>query len=159
MTSAYDFTFQALTSGQAMPLFAFKGKVILIVNTASKCGFTWQYSGLESLYKTYQDRGLVVIGVPCDDFGHQEPAEHDVIAEFCQVNYGVTFPMMQKEHVRGKEAHPFYQWAYETLGFGTGPKWNFHKYLIDRNGNLVDHFNTPTKPDSSKITQAIEKLL
>ncbi len=156
---AYQFSFKALKNGQELPLSNFEGKVILIVNTASKCGFTNQYEGLEKLYNTYKDRGLVVIGVPCNDFAHQEPGSSEDIGEFCKINYGVSFIMTQKEHVKGKEAHPFYVWAKKTLGFGSAPKWNFHKYLINKQGHLVDYFNTPTKPDSSKMISAIEMLL
>ena len=155
--SAYDFSFKPLIGDGELPLAHFSGKVILIVNTASKCGFTPQYADLETLYQTYKDQGLVIIGVPCDDFAHQEPGANDTIAQFCQLNYGVTFPMTQKEHVKGKDAHPFYQWAKKALGLGTAPKWNFHKYLINKNGQLVDYFNSTTNPLNKRVTLAIEK--
>jgi glutathione peroxidase len=157
--NVYDFIFKKLESGSEMPLADFSGKVLLIVNTASKCGFTGQYSGLEKLYKQYGEQGLVVIGVPSNDFGSQEPAANDEIAEFCQFNYGVSFPMTEKVSVSGDESHPFYKWAKQELGFGTAPKWNFHKYLVDRNGKLVDHFHSTTTPDSARLVEAIEKLL
>ena len=157
--SAYDFSFKPLVGDGALPLAQFSGKVLLIVNTASKCGFTPQYADLETLYQTYKDRGLVIIGVPCDDFAHQEPGSSDTIAEFCQLNYGVTFPMTQKEHVKGNDAHPFYQWAKKTLGLGTAPKWNFHKYLVNKNGQLVDYFNSTTNPLNERVKLAIEKCL
>lgn len=157
--SAYDYSFQALTGGKPLPLSQFKGKVLLIVNTASECGFTPQYEGLEKLYNAYKDKGLVVIGVPSNDFGKQEPGSSEEIAKFCKVNYGVTFPMAAKVVVSGDKAHPFYLWAKKVLGFGTAPKWNFHKYLINRKGQLVDYFNSTTKPDSDKVTQVVEKLL
>jgi glutathione peroxidase len=144
---------------QPMPLSAYKGKVILIVNTASHCGFTPQFAGLESLYQKYKDRGLVVIGVPSNDFGKQEPGSGEEIEKFCTLNFGVTFPMTSKEVVSGDKAHPFYIWARQELGFGSAPKWNFHKYIIDRKGNVVDYFYSTTKPDSKKIIDAIEKLL
>lgn len=157
--TAYDYSFHTLTGKKSLPLSEFKGKVIMVVNTASNCGFTPQYAGLEKLYKKYKDQGFVIIGVPSNDFGKQEPGDGKEIANFCQVNYGVTFPMASKEVVSGDQAHPFYLWARKELGFGSGPKWNFHKYIIDRQGNVVDFFYSTTKPNSSKITTLIEKLL
>lgn len=156
---AYDFTFQKLREDGTLPLKMFAGKVLLIVNTASQCGFTPQYEGLEKLYNDYKDKGLVIIGIPSNDFGGQEPGTSEEIADFCRVNYGVTFPMAEKEVVSGDNAHPFYLWARETLGFGTAPKWNFHKYLVSRQGKLVDYFNSTTPPSSSRIKEAIEKAL
>jgi glutathione peroxidase len=156
--TAYDFSF-IQPNGESLKLSTFNGKVLLIVNTASKCGFTKQYAGLEALYQKYKDRGLVVLGVPSNDFGGQEPGSDNEIQEFCQLNFGVTFPVVSKEVVKGKNAHPFYAWAKKKLGFGTAPKWNFHKYLVDWQGNLVDYFNSPTAPDSPKIEKAIEKFL
>lgn len=157
--NAYDFSFTTLIGGEPMPLKQFKNKVILIVNTASNCGFTSQYAGLEILYNTYKEKGLVVIGVPSNDFGKQEPGSNQDIEKFCKINYGVTFPMASKEVVSGDKAHPFYLWAKKTLGFGTAPKWNFHKYLINRKGELIDYFHSTTSPDSDRIKQAIEKTL
>lgn len=157
--NAYDFTFEALMDGEPLPLADYKGKVLLIVNTASKCGFTGQYEGLENLYEKYKDQGLVIIGVPSNDFGGQEPGTDQQIAEFCEVNYGVTFPMASKEKVSGDEAHPFYAWAKNVLGFGTAPKWNFHKYLVNREGKLIDYFNSTTSPDATRLVEAIEKAL
>jgi glutathione peroxidase len=157
--SAYDYSFTTLMGGKALPLSEFKGKVVLIVNTASQCGFTKQYEGLETLYKKYQDKGLVVLGVPSNDFGKQEPGSSEEIASFCKLNYGVTFPMAAKEQVSGDQAHPFYRWAKETLGFGTAPKWNFHKYLVDRHGNLADYFQSNTAPDAKNLVEKIETLL
>lgn len=157
--NAYDFSFKTLMGEEPMPLKQFEGKVILIVNTASNCGFTGQYKGLEQLYNTYKDKGLVVIGVPSNDFGKQEPGSNNEIANFCKVNYGVSFPMTSKEVVSGDGAHPFYAWAKDSLGFGTAPKWNFHKYLINRQGKLIDYFNSTTSPDSDRVKEAIEKAL
>ena len=157
--SAYDFAFETLAGNQSLPLSQFKGSVILIVNTASKCGFTPQYQALEALYQQCKTKGLVIIGVPCDDFGHQEPGSSEDIANFCQINYGVSFPMTQKVHAKGPNTHPFYEWAKKTLGFGSGPKWNFHKYLVDREGHLVDYFHTFTKPLSKRVVTKIEELL
>lgn len=156
--TAYDFTFETL-GGDPMPLAQYKGKVLLVVNTASKCGFTPQYKGLEELYNKYKERGLVIIGVPSNDFGQQEPGTASEIKEFCQLNYGVTFPMTSKQVVSGDGAHPFYKWAYEVLGFGSAPKWNFHKILIDTQGNAVDYFMSNTVPDSEKLITTIENHL
>jgi glutathione peroxidase len=158
-STAYDFTFHNLTGSDDLPLVQFKGKVILVVNTASKCGFTPQYEGLEKLYEKYQAQGLVIVGVPSNDFGAQEPGTSEDIASFCKLNYGVSFPMASKEDVVGSNAHPFYKWARDKLGLLSIPKWNFHKYLINRNGELVDYFNSNTAPDSDKLIKAVEKLL
>jgi glutathione peroxidase len=157
--NAYDYAFKTLRGGEALPLAQFRGKVLLIVNTASKCGFTKQYAGLESLYTAYKDQGFVILGIPSNDFGKQEPGPEEEIADFCKLNYGVSFPMAAKEIVSGNNAHPFYIWAKQTLGFGTAPKWNFHKYLINKEGNLIDYFNSPTSPESNRMKKAIEDLL
>ncbi len=157
--NAYDYSFHTLTGHKSLPLASFKGKVLIIVNTASKCGFTSQYVGLEKLYQTYKDQGFVILGVPSNDFGAQEPGTDEEIVHFCQVNYGVSFPMAAKEVVSGKQAHPFYLWARQQLGFGTAPKWNFHKYLIDRQGKLINYYYSTTKPDSSKFVNAVESAL
>lgn len=157
--TAYDFSFQKLHGNEKLPLKQFEGKVLLIVNTASKCGFTPQYDGLEKLYNAYKDQGLVVIGIPSNDFGGQEPGTNQDIANFCGINYGVTFPMADKEAVSGNNAHPFYIWAKKTLGFWTAPKWNFHKYLVDRHGKMIDYFHSTTSPDSNRIKRAIQKAL
>ena len=157
--SAYDYSFTTLIGENPLPLSQFKGKVILIVNTASHCGFTKQYSGLQKLYDDYKDKGLVILGVPANDFGGQEPGSSDEIAQFCKLNYGVTFPMASKQVVSGDEAHPFYLWARKTLGFGTAPKWNFHKYLVSRDGALIDYFNSTTSPDSDRLIKAIDTAL
>lgn len=158
-TSAYDYSFHTLVGHKELPLSSFRGQVLLIVNTASKCGFTPQYASLEKLYEHYKERGLVVLGVPSNDFGGQEPGSEQEIANFCQVNYGVTFPMTAKEIVSGKNAHPFYLWAKQQLGFGTAPKWNFHKYLISRDGKLIDYFYSTTSPDAPRFTKALDKAL
>lgn len=157
--SAYNYSFHTLRGHNPLPLSSFRGKVVIIVNTASKCGFTPQYASLEKLYETYKDRGLVILGVPSNDFGSQEPGTSEEIADFCQVNYGVSFPMTAKESVSGKNAHPFYLWAKQKLGFGTAPKWNFHKYVINRKGELIDYFNSTTSPDAGRFVKAIEKAL
>lgn len=157
--NVYDFSFKTLVGGKPMPLSNYSGKVLLIVNTASQCGFTPQYEGLEKLYETYKDKGFVIIGVPSNDFGAQEPGSSEEIAHFCKLNYGVSFPMASKEIVSGDNAHPFYKYAKKKLGFGTAPKWNFHKYAINRKGVLIDYFNSTTSPDSSRVKSAIESAL
>ena len=135
----------------------YQGKVVLIVNTASKCGFTHQYEGLEALYRKYKDRGLVVLGFPSNDFGKQEPGTAQEIQAFCKNTYGIEFPMFEKTTVTQRNAEPIYQ----TLGRLSGefPQWNFHKYLIGRDGKLVASFPSKMDPQSASVTQQIEKLL
>jgi glutathione peroxidase len=156
---AYNFSFEKITDGKPLSLKEFEGKVIVVVNTASKCGFASQYDALENLYQKYKERGLVVIGIPTEDFGNQELSTNTDVEQFCKINYGVTFPLTRKEHVSGSHAHPFYLWARQVLGFFGAPRWNFHKYLIDRKGNLVDYFYSTTSPESEKFINKIEILL
>jgi glutathione peroxidase len=146
-----------LLTDEAVPLCRFKGKVLLVVNTASQCGFTPQYEGLETIYRRYRDRGLVVLGFPSNDFGGQEPGAGAEIARFCQVNYGVSFPMFAKTVVVGPAASPLYR----DLAAQTGkrPQWNFHKYLVDRNGVVVAAFDSAVAPGDARITTQIERLL
>lgn len=161
VTSAYNFSFTAI-DGKPMPLENYRGKVLLIVNTASKCGFTGQYEGLETLYETYKDQGLVVIGVPSNDFGGQEPAGNADIQKFVCTEFHVTFPLTEKVDVIGDSTHPFYRWAAEQKigNFLTYiPRWNFHKYLIGRNGSLLASFAAITKPDSKNLKKQIEAAL
>ena len=153
------FTFEPLIGGDAFPLSDYSGQVIMIVNTASNCGFTKQYEGLERLYQTYKDRGFVIIGVPSNDFGSQEPGSNEEIAQFCKINFGVSFPVTTKYRVRGEDAHLFYQSARKMLGFAAAPKWNFHKYLIGRDQQLVDYFHSTTAPDAKRLIQAVENAL
>jgi len=142
---------------EAVPLCQFSGKVLLVVNTASQCGYTPQYEGLEKLYRRYRDRGLVVLGFPANDFGGQEPGSNKQIAEFCQVNYGVSFPVFAKTSVVGPNADPmFRELAAKT---GSAPRWNFHKYLVDRNGVPVASFATQVEPLDPKLTREIERLI
>lgn len=157
--NVYSFSFKTLQGDRPLPLADYQGKVILIVNTASKCGFTRQYSALEALYQQYQDRGLVILAVPSNDFGHQEPGNAETIANFCKIHYGVSFPVTAKISVRGKDAHPFYQFAREKEGFWGSPKWNFHKYLVNRKGELIDYFYPFTTPTAKRFVKAIEKAL
>jgi glutathione peroxidase len=159
--TVYQFTVKDLY-GKEVSLADYKGKVLLIVNTASKCGLTPQLKGLEALYETYKDRGLVVLGFPSNDFAGQEPLEGEAIAEFCSKNYGVTFPVFDKVKVKGQDACPLYQFLADISRNGkvdTKPGWNFHKYLIDREGRVQDYFASPTSPDAEKIRKAIEALL
>jgi glutathione peroxidase len=157
-TSAFEFGFTAI-DGKPMPLADFKGKALLVVNTASFCGFTNQYAGLQALHEKYEKLGLVVIGVPSNDFGEQEPKAEADIATFCQGAFGVTFPLTDKQPVKGTAAHPFYKWAAATLGANATPKWNFHKYLISRDGRLLSAFSTATKPQDPQVIAAIEAAL
>lgn len=157
--SIYDFTVKTI-QGDEKTLTEYKGKVLLIVNTASKCGFTPQYKELQELYEQYRDKGFVVLGFPCNQFGHQEPGTEEEIAQFCELNYGVTFPMFAKVDVNGEHAHPLFVYLAEKAPgvFGTKAiKWNFTKFLVDRNGNVVERFAPQTKP--SELKAEIEKLL
>ncbi len=154
---AHDFTFKRIEGG-ALPLADYRGKTLLLVNTASQCGFTGQYAGLQDLWDTYRDRGLVVIGVPSDDFGGQEPGTAAEIKRFCTVNFNVNFPITDKVRIKGEDAHPYYQWV-AAQGQMKIPRWNFYKHLIDGDGNLVDWFASTTRPDAPKLIAAIEKQL
>ena len=156
--SAHDFSFASI-DGENLPLANFKGKAMLIVNTASMCGFTSQYSGLQDLWDSYRDRGLVVLGVPSDDFGGQELDSAAEVKSFCTMNYNIDFPMTDIVHVKGPAAHPYYKWVAEAHGGLAVPRWNFHKHLVDADGHLVDWFVSTTGPSSSKLRRAIEKTL
>jgi glutathione peroxidase len=159
MSTVYDFEAQQI-NGQPVALSQFKGQAMLIVNTASACGFTPQFAGLEALHKTYGERGLVVLGFPCNQFGGQDPASNDKIAEFCQLNYGVSFPMMAKVDVNGAAAHPLYQWlCAEAPGvLGTKAiKWNFTKFLVAKDGQVLKRY-APTDTPAS-LTKDIEAAL
>jgi len=180
-TKVYDFTAVA-NDGSTVNFADYKGKVLLIVNTASKCGFTPQYDGLEALYQQYKDKGLVIVGFPCDQFGHQEPGTNEEIASFCRQNFGVTFPLMEKIEVNGDNAAPIYKWLYTEkpfAGFGEGEtaqfmdqmlarqdpdyaanpdiKWNFTKFLIDRKGHVVARFEPMVTP--GELAASIEEQL
>jgi len=156
--SAHDFQVKD-AKGNTIELKQYAGKVLLIVNTASKCGFTPQYAGLEELNKKYQDKGLVILGFPCDQFAHQEPGSDAEIQSFCQMNYGVTFPVMSKIEVNGKNAHPLYKYLRSERKelLGDSIKWNFTKFLIDKQGNVVQRFAPNFEP--AGIAPEIEKLL
>ena len=157
--SVYDYSARTL-DGQDVSLADYRGQVLLIVNTASKCGFTPQYEGLEALYRAYKDRGLTILGFPCNQFGAQEPGNAEEIANFCSLTYDVTFPMLAKIDVNGPSAHPLYTFLKKEqkglLG-SEGIKWNFTKFLIDRDGEVVERFAPTTKPEDLKV--AVEALL
>ncbi|EKV31478.1 Glutathione peroxidase [Caenispirillum salinarum AK4] len=156
--SAHDFEFRTI-DGAPLPMNDFAGKAVLVVNTASECGFTPQYEQLQAVWQKYRDRGLVVLGVPSNDFGGQEPGTEAEIKDFCETAFSVDFPLTEKEVVKGDDPHPFYRWARDELGDLAAPKWNFHKYLVGPDGRLVDWFSTVTRPDSPKVLAAIEKTL
>lgn len=156
--SAYDFSFRAIGGGD-LPVARFRGKVLLVVNVASQCGLTPQYSGLERLWKARRDDGLVVLGVPANDFGAQEPGTESEIKMFCETRFAVDFPMTAKEHVIGPDAHPLYKWVAEELGEDAAPKWNFHKYIFARDGSIGGTFGSRTPPDAPELTVAIDAAL
>jgi glutathione peroxidase len=158
MSNAYDFSFTSI-DGDPLPLSTFKGKPVLVVNTASKCGLTPQYEGLEKLWSDYKDKGLVVLGVPCNQFAGQEPWPEDEIKGFCVTNYAVDFPMTSKVDVKDAGRHPFYAWAEDKLGESAVPVWNFHKILIGADGEAIRAFGPRTDPLDAEITAAVEKAL
>jgi glutathione peroxidase len=154
---AHDFSFTDI-DGAPLPLSQFRGRPVLVVNTASRCGFTGQYAGLQALWERYRDAGLVVLGVPSDEF-NQELASDAEVKSFCELNYGVDFPLTTITSIKGNDAHPFYAWAERVMGARMAPRWNFHKYLIDGEGRLVGSFATSVSPTSSSITNAVEQAL
>ena len=159
MASVYDFSGKTIT-GEDKPIDAYRGQVLLIVNTASKCGFTPQFKGLEAMYEKYKDKGLMVLGFPCNQFLNQDPGSDAEISEFCELNYGVTFPMFAKIDVNGENAHPLFRHlsaAAPGLLGSKAVKWNFTKFLVDRKGNVINRYAPQTKPED--IASDIEKLL
>jgi len=152
--SAYDFEFTSIDGG-SLPMRAWSGHPILVVNTASFCGYTPQYETLEKLWRSYKDRGFVLLGVPSNDFGQQEPGSAAEIKAFC-ATYDVSFPLSRKEQVTGREAHPFYQWIAAELGEGGAPRWNFHKYLVGTDGLLAGAWPSAVEPTSQDIVSALE---
>ena len=153
--SVYDYSFDGI-DGKKIDLINFKNKVIVVVNVASRCGYTPQYEGLQKLWSDYKDNNLVIIGVPTNNF-KQEPGSNKEIKDFCETNFGINFPLTEKTNVIGKDAHPFYKWAKKEYGIGAIPKWNFHKIIIGKNGNIIDTFASFTKPSSSKFLNLIDK--
>ncbi|MDE2474521.1 MAG: glutathione peroxidase [Alphaproteobacteria bacterium] len=156
--TAHDFEFKSI-DGKTLKLKDYAGHPVLVVNTASECGYTPQYAGLESLWRKYKDRGLIVLGVPSNDFGRQEPGSEAEIRNFCTKNYGVSFPMTAKYEVSGRNAHSFYHWITAQAGDAAAPRWNFHKYLIDGKGELVGIYPSKVAPEDKKLITEIEGLL
>ncbi len=154
----FDFEINTINGGE-LKFSKFKGKTLLLVNVASKCGFTKQYTDLQNLYELYKDRGLIVLGIPSNQFGGQEPASESEIKNFCETNFNITFPMTSKYDVKGENSHPIYLWAKETYGKSAIPKWNFHKILINKQGKVEDTFASFTNPMSKKIIKKIDKIL
>jgi glutathione peroxidase len=152
----YDFTMNSI-DGAPAPLSAYKGKVVLLVNVASRCGFTPQYTGLESLYEKFKDRGFVILGFPANNFGGQEPGTNEEIKTFCSTKYSVTFPIYAKSSVKGADINPLYKYLTETKGGDV--KWNFTKFLADRNGNVIARFESAVTPDSPELVSAVENAL
>ena len=159
MTSEFYELSANTPQGRAVTMADYRGKVVLVVNTATQCGLTPQFEGLERLYQTYKDKGLVVLGFPCNQFGHQEPLSNDVMEATCKINHGVTFPLFQKIEVNGSGAHPIFRYLKKQLGglFGSRIKWNFTKFLVDANGKPVKRFSPVTKPEA--IEKEIARLL
>ena len=155
---AYDFNFNDL-DGSNLNLSEYKDKVIVVVNVASQCGFTKQYEGMQTIWEKYESKGIIMLGVPSNDFGNQEPGNSKDIKNFCEAKFGITFPMTEKVSVKGENAHPFYLWAKKNHGKSAIPKWNFHKIMIGRNGKVVDTFASITNPSSKKFIIALEEAL
>ena len=154
---AYDFKFNDI-DGNVLELESFKNKVLIVINVASKCGFTRQYEDMQNLWNKYRDKGLIVLGIPTNDF-NQEPGNNKEIKNFCESKFGITFPMTEKISVKGNNIHPFYEWAVKNHGSKATPKWNFHKIIINKEGKIETTFSSLTKPTSNKITNIIENLL
>lgn len=154
----YEYNFTSLHGGP-LSMNRYRNQPVFIVNTASECGFTPQYVKLQQLYENYRQSGLVVLGIPCNDFGEQEPGDEEQIAEFCETNYRITFPMTQKYPVLGRGAHPLFRDIVQEFGPDALPRWNFHKYFFDRKGQLVEHWPSNKEPDHTAITNAIARNL
>ena len=154
----FDFEIKDIEN-KVLNLSTFKNKTILLVNVASNCGFTKQYDDLQKLYEKYNNKGLVVLGVPSNQFGGQEPGSNKEIKDFCEANFNITFPITSKYEVKGKNAHPIYIWAKENYGNSAIPKWNFHKILINKDGKVEDTFSSFTEPMSKKLINKIENIL
>ena len=158
--NAYSYSFKDINEEDVINLSDYKGKTLVVVNTASLCGFTYQYDGLQNLYDDYKDQGLVVLGVPSNDFGNQESGTNSEVKEFCESTFSITFPLTEKNVVKGKDAHPFFKWSKKELGFiGGVPRWNFHKIIIGKDGKVFDTFSSMTKPTSGKFVKVIEEAL
>ena len=156
-STAYDFEFSSI-DGNLIKLSQFKGKVVVVVNVASRCGYTPQYEDLQTLWSEYKSKNLVVLGIPTNNF-RQEPGSNKEIKDFCETNFGITFPMTEKTNVIGTNSHPFYKWARKDFGIGAIPKWNFHKIIIGKDGKVASTFSSITSPSSKKFINTIEKLI
>ena len=156
--NVYDFSFKSI-DGKKINLKEFKGKPILIVNTASLCGFTYQYSDIEALHKKYKQDGLIVIGIPSNDFGNQELSSNQKVRQFCTINFNISFLLAEITNIKGEKGHPFFKWIEKEAGFLAFPKWNFYKYLIDKDGSLVKWYASTTKPNSNKVIKDIDGII
>ena len=155
---AYDFNFNDL-DGSPLNLSEYKNKVIIVINVASQCGFTKQYEDMQKVWEVYQDKGIIMLGVPSNDFGNQEPGTSEEIKNFCEAKFGITFPMTEKVKVKGDQAHPFYIWAKESYGKTAIPKWNFHKIIVDKSGKIANTFSSMTNPSSKKFIKTLVDLI
>tara|TARA_B100000029_G_scaffold498284_1_gene566882 strand:+ start:1829 stop:2344 length:516 start_codon:yes stop_codon:yes gene_type:complete len=155
---AYDFNFNDI-DGELLSLSKYKNKVIIVINVASQCGFTKQYEDMQKIWSMYQEKNVVLIGVPSNNFGNQEPGSSKEIKNFCESKFGITFPMTEKVNVKGDDAHPFYKWALKNYGKNAVPKWNFHKIIIGKDGKIKDTFASITNPSSKRFIKAIESAL
>lgn len=160
MAQIYQYEIEKADGGKTT-LAEYQGKVMLIVNVASRCGFTSQYDGLQQLFENYRDQGFIILGFPANNFMNQEPGSNEEIQDFCRLNYGVSFPVFAKISVKGNDIHPLYAYLTDKTQhqFGGSISWNFNKFLIDRQGNIIGRFSSPTKPESSKVIKAIETAL
>ena len=154
----FDFRINSI-NGKELNFADFKGQTLLLVNVASNCGFTKQYNDLQKLYDIYKDKGLVIVGIPSNQFGGQEPGQNSEIKDFCETNFNITFPITDKTDVKGNDAHDLYKWAKKNFGSSTIPKWNFHKILINKEGKIQNTFNSFITPMSDKITKQIDSIL
>ena len=155
---AYDFNFNGL-DGSEIKLSDHKNKVIIVVNVASQCGFTKQYEDMQKIWNMYQKKEFLILGIPSNDFGKQEPGTNEEIKKFCESKFGITFPITKKVSVKGKNAHPFYKWAKENYGNSAVPKWNFHKIIIGKNGKIKETFSSLTNPSSKNFISSVESAL
>jgi len=155
---AYDFNFKDI-DGSPLNLSEYKGKIIIVINVASQCGFTNQYEDMQNIWEKYQEKGIIMLGVPSNDFGEQEPGNNKEIKNFCEAKFGITFPMTEKVSVKGDKAHPFYIWAKNNHGKSAVPKWNFHKIIIDKSGKIHETFSSITNPSSKRFIKTLENLI
>ena len=155
---AYEFSFNDL-DGSPLKLSEYKNKVVVVINVASQCGFTSQYEDMQEIWEKYEKKGVVMLGVPSNDFGAQEPGSNAEIKNFCEAKFGITFPMTEKVSVKGDDAHPFYKWAKKNHGNSAIPKWNFHKIIIGKDGKISDTFASITNPSSKKFLTVIDKII